>query len=339
MNDESYDLTTSSKALGRLYPILKDKHGNIIDGFHRQNADPDWPAITVDLVDNPQKLELARLAVNFCRRQLPATEIEQRVAFLVKSGMKPQEIADNTGISLSTIYKYMPQESKNQQKSEIGKLGGLAKSATSSEQTVKTQDTALEQASLHKAAPKAFDAAEVRTCERCGVQTATPKTWHSHTLCSNCEEKANLNPEAWDGFFKYRDRAKAKLVPEATKKVPVQETWDHRVGVMKTQHSTMEDKIVDKLRAKGFTVETDIPITVKEICTTPDFNIILIQKTVHGYIDGTVHNGKRRDKDEDLRLLLKKRFPTDVIVAVDVKGDSDKEADEKIKEIEEAMKW
>jgi hypothetical protein len=102
----------------------------------------------------------------------------------------------------------------------------------------------------------------------------------------------------------------------------------------------MEEKIVNRLRAKGYTVETDIPVVVKEIVTVPDFNILLpSQKAVRGYVDGVVHNGKRRDRDDDLRLLLKQRYPNDKIVAVDVKGDSDKEADEKTKEIEEAMKW
>jgi len=37
---EDYDLTKSSKALGKLYPILKDAHGNIIDGFHRKRVNP-----------------------------------------------------------------------------------------------------------------------------------------------------------------------------------------------------------------------------------------------------------------------------------------------------------
>jgi hypothetical protein len=107
---------------------------------------------------------------------------------------------------------------------------------------------------------------------------------------------------------------------------------------MRPQKSEMENKIVNGLRAKGHTVETDISYVVKETVTTPDFNVALGSKTAHGYVDGVVH-GKRRDKDEELRLLLKKRFPNDIIVAVDVKGDSDKEADEKVAEIEEALKW
>jgi hypothetical protein len=110
--NEEYDLAKSSKKLGKLYPILKDKKGNIIDGFHRQNADPDWPSITVDTVDDPIKLELARLAVNYCRRAIPKTEFDNHIAFLVKNGLKPEEIAEETGIHISTIFRHMPQELK-----------------------------------------------------------------------------------------------------------------------------------------------------------------------------------------------------------------------------------
>lgn len=120
---EEYDLNKSSKELGKLVPILKDAQGNIIDGFHRIEADPKWKSITVETVDNPVKLELARLAVNFCRRRMSPSELQQRISFLVGAGLSAEEIADKTGVGKTTVYKYMPQGFKDSERSDAIKAG------------------------------------------------------------------------------------------------------------------------------------------------------------------------------------------------------------------------
>ena len=107
---------------------MKDKHGNIIDGFHRVGENADWYCITVETVDTPVKLALARLAVNYCRRKVHPEELTERITFLVKAGMKPEEIAQATGISVATIYRYIPQELKDQKLSESQKEGWVEKS-------------------------------------------------------------------------------------------------------------------------------------------------------------------------------------------------------------------
>jgi hypothetical protein len=118
LSEDEYDLFQSTKALGKLYPILKDKRGNIIDGFHRQNADPRWPTVTVKEIDTDEKLELARLVTNYCRRTMDYHEINRIISYLVKQGLKPEEISVQTGIHISTIYRHMPQELKDQDKSK-----------------------------------------------------------------------------------------------------------------------------------------------------------------------------------------------------------------------------
>jgi hypothetical protein len=115
-----YSLAASREGLGELSPVLKDVDGNVIDGFHRLGETPNWHSITVSTIDNPVKLELARLAVNFNRRKVSPEELSQRITFLVKSGLKPDEIAKQTGISKATIYKYMPQEYKDPSRVESG---------------------------------------------------------------------------------------------------------------------------------------------------------------------------------------------------------------------------
>jgi hypothetical protein len=130
VEDEApYSLAASREGLGELAPVLKDINGDIIDGFHRLGENANWHTITVPTIDTPVKLELARLAVNFNRRKVTTEELSQRISFLIKAGLKPAEIAKQTGISLRTVQKYTPQECKDPIKVETGRLGGESSGA------------------------------------------------------------------------------------------------------------------------------------------------------------------------------------------------------------------
>jgi len=317
---EDYDLGKSEKSVGRLYPILRDASGNVIDGFHRQNTDPDWPSITVKSVDSPVKLELARLAANFCRRTIPKSELENRIAFLIKSGMKPDEIAEQTGISKTTIYANMPQELKDKTKVEAGKLGGevsgqLRTSASQANQTVTTQDTPV----------------RLVECERCHVNTTQPTEWHNHQLCPKCLERAKLNPEGYDGYFRYLDKKKNGEVPQLRREVlGSKESWEQRKATMSPQHSKMEELILQKIEVKP--VVTDRSFCLQS--TTPDFYFPSHNLAV--YLDGQPHEG-REDRDETLTALLEKRHGLRVL-RIKYKGTSDAEQTRVLKEIAEGAK-
>jgi hypothetical protein len=123
-----YALATSKEGLGELCPVLKDKFGNIIDGYHRKGENANWREETCDWIDTPEKLEAARLAVNFARRRMAPEEIKERVTYLVsKAKMSTEQIAKLTGIAERTVRKYMPQEFKNAAKVEAGQLGNEAR--------------------------------------------------------------------------------------------------------------------------------------------------------------------------------------------------------------------
>ncbi len=81
-----YALATSKEGLGELCPVLKDHFGNIIDGYHRKGENANWREETCNWIDTPEKLEAARLAVNFARRDMAPEEIKERITHLVKSG-------------------------------------------------------------------------------------------------------------------------------------------------------------------------------------------------------------------------------------------------------------
>jgi hypothetical protein len=250
---ESYDLDKSAKGLGKLYPILKDKNGNIIDGFHRQNCDPDWPSITLDVIDDPVKLELARLATNFCRRIIPHTELQNRIAFLVKNGLKPEEISDKTGISVSTVYRHMPQELKNEKLAEAQKEGH-AESFASAIQTVTTQERIA--------------------CEFCKVGASEGEQVIIHSkprsLCDRCKRDIALHPEKFSAHFQHENGLGTPLSNGKKVVVPSVDSWKEREAHMKVQHSKLEELVLLKLQNTTMTpISTDRGFDL--VTTTPDF--------------------------------------------------------------------
>ncbi len=298
MSDSEYDLTKSSKALGKLYPILKAKDGSIIDGFHRQNADPDWAqhTLTIESVDTPVKLELARLATNFCRRIIPKSELEQRISFLIKNGLKVSEIAEQTGINESTIYRHLPQELKDQERSEATKKGieehrpltCEVSGAIKREETVKIQETVQ--------------------CDRCHVSTSTPVEWHNHKLCQTCHGKALADPETFNGYFSAVSKKPEPHAVLTTDTPRSLDKWEYRLGQMSPQHSkrelefvelcTREDDLRPVITDRSFPLEETIPDAV-----FPKYNAV-------AYVDDpATHSGSRMDKDEALREKFLRRNP------------------------------
>jgi hypothetical protein len=118
-DETNYSLAVSRESLGELYPVLVDAHGNVIDGNHRLGENPNWHEEVRPQIDTPDKLALAQIACNDCRRIVSPAERKQRIEFLAKDcNYTAQMIHKGSGLSLTTIYKYMPQELKNQKLSE-----------------------------------------------------------------------------------------------------------------------------------------------------------------------------------------------------------------------------
>jgi hypothetical protein len=123
-------LKASSKRVGRLYPILLDKHGNIIDGRHRFAADEDWPKMRLEHVETEEDRLVARLISNVCRRDVSAGEKSEMLGKLgeiyLSEGLKPgriaYKIAEETGMSYRWVMNYLPDKLK-----ERPGLGGSSK--------------------------------------------------------------------------------------------------------------------------------------------------------------------------------------------------------------------
>ncbi|MEM1538946.1 MAG: hypothetical protein QXW82_03800 [Candidatus Bathyarchaeia archaeon] len=115
------ELKTSSKRVGKLYPVLLDKHGNVIDGLHRLEADSNWPKIRLDYIESEEERLIARLVANICRRSISAEEKRKMLRELgelyVKAGVRrgtmlANKISERTGMSYRWVMKYLPDDLK-----------------------------------------------------------------------------------------------------------------------------------------------------------------------------------------------------------------------------------
>jgi len=70
------DLRFSSKKVGKLYPILLDNDGNIIDGKHRLAADENWPKVRLEHIKSEKARLLAR-ALNKSKGKVDICKVEQ----------------------------------------------------------------------------------------------------------------------------------------------------------------------------------------------------------------------------------------------------------------------
>lgn len=146
--ENSYSLKGSTKLVGQLYPVLKAKDGEILDGFHRSESDGSWRSETLENIDSEEKKLAARLISNFHRRQVPWEEKAEWINSLAElyqeqglkvnphGSHKPNEIADKiaevTGVHVQTVRRYLSQDFKN----EAQGSGTLGKPLVSAEQAI-----------------------------------------------------------------------------------------------------------------------------------------------------------------------------------------------------------
>lgn len=117
-------LRDSSKKIGSLYPVLLDSKGNVIDGLHRLKADPLWPKFTVKGVSSPWQVSWARLIANERRNVSPEEKAQLLREIYVYTKWTPKQMAEELGWNIRKVYRYLPEDLKDQTKAEAGALGG-----------------------------------------------------------------------------------------------------------------------------------------------------------------------------------------------------------------------
>jgi len=118
--EESADLALSCRHVGRLYPVLLDKQGNVIDGQHRLAVDENWPRVRLEHINSKKELLLARLVSNVCRRRVPDGEkikmLKELGQIHLEEGEAPGKIArliaEETGMSYRWVMRFLPDSLK-----------------------------------------------------------------------------------------------------------------------------------------------------------------------------------------------------------------------------------
>jgi len=123
MGKIKYDLKDSKKIIGPLYPRLLDKQGREIDGFHREEADSEWPKIQLAHIDTDVKYWIARIVANAHRRTVSKEERKKEVTELAKAlraegheGSLVKPISGFTTFSERYIQGLLPKEFKLEKK-------------------------------------------------------------------------------------------------------------------------------------------------------------------------------------------------------------------------------
>ena len=135
-----YDHKKSTKVVGQLYPVIVDQAGNVIDGLHRREADPNWRTEVHPEIDSQEKFLIARCVANWHRREVPREEKEEWINGLAriykKQGLKIRgkryfygetsttneivtKIVEVTGLSYATVVKYLHNEYKQMERARI----------------------------------------------------------------------------------------------------------------------------------------------------------------------------------------------------------------------------
>ncbi len=108
--DEYESLKQNIKDRGVLQPVVVDEHGDIVDGHHRaQVCDElgiEYPRIVVEGLTEIEKVEQA-LVLNLGRRHLTQEQRRDLVVKLSGDGHSVRWIAKATGISKSTVGRYL----------------------------------------------------------------------------------------------------------------------------------------------------------------------------------------------------------------------------------------
>jgi hypothetical protein len=318
---EDYDLKVSIKNMGVLVPIIKNKRtGHTVDGKHRSDIDPEAPVYEIDI---PEELEpLARLAINRCRRDADQNEEEWR-DILGKvvgiQGKKPQEIADQTGISLSTIYRHLPQEMK-------------PSGEKISEGLTKAYDVARQAVATTTLNSKTSDTmSNLVECDNCHMAT--------HIIKMKALDDKDLCPACFNRLSKLPKVTREQVSEKHSE--PVKESWEQRKAVMTPSISKMDEQVYlvlqnnKVLRDAGWKFEFQKHYCLKEVISDTTATKGDVEKPL--FFDGDVHIGKE-DRDDVNRGLLARRLKSAEVLTFAYSGEySDVKRDMMASKIEKSL--
>lgn len=319
---EEYALSRSLKGkLGQLVPCLEDAEGRIFDGVHRKAIDPKAWTVKLDKVKTPVDRALARMTVNFCRRHYTSEEMKEDIGLLIGSGFTVEQIAETTGISERTVYRYMPETAKDMEKSEaISKGIQKVQQVTAVTSSLKTPETPLQTPIFQRIEKETLN--ELVECANChmGFHISRATLIDDKNYCPRCAEHVKPQP-------------KPKIEPTPFKP---KETGEYRKALMHPQKSKFELAVIQELQAEGLPLETDREFCVQK--TIPDAILKLKDRTIAIYIDCVATHKEGNEQDEWLRGQLERLYDVKVL-PIQYKADTKEEVQRAKEQIKEFLKW
>jgi hypothetical protein len=304
VSEEESSLDQSVSKLGRLVPIIKDAHGNIIDGFHRKQLDPKWEeefAIKLDNIKDPTQLLLARMNINVCRRAVSTEEKTKWLTDLAQmTGWTPKEIAEKSGWSERTVYRYMPKELKAPEPEQLA-------TAKVSQEIIDSAKVALEkipetpkEAQIEE---KPLDVAVPCSAPGCSLNTKFPKHWEGKPVCSVCFDKLSRGEITLEKPDVSKP-SEAPTPPPRVEKRVYEPPKDWREEMHKPV-SRMDEWLYEELQRRGVPVKFQEPVCIKFV--VPEVEIAKGDKPLVVFLDHPETHAKRTLADIENRELLVKR--------------------------------
>jgi len=291
LSEEEQRLDESVAKLGRLVPIIKDAHGNIIDGLHRQRLDPKWAeefSLKLENIKDPVQFLIARMNINLIRRTVSA---EEKTSWLKElkdlTGWSTDEIAEKTGMSKRWVLQYMPKELKEPEPEELAR----ARLAREKIPEIPKEPQIEEQKPSMPPVP----------CSVGGhVNLVFPKFWQGQPVCEDhynqlSHGEITLEPE--------------KPKPEEAPKPSPVEKKIHVPGAYREEMhkpvSRMDQWLAEELSRRGIPIKVQEPVCIKFV--VPEVIIEKGDKPLAVFLDHPDTHMKRTLADIENRELLKKR--------------------------------
>lgn len=168
-------LRESIDRFGVLVPVVRDQHGNTIDGHHRSRiADELGRKYRVDVISVESEDEAEELArtLNTDRRHLTAEQLDAHIIVLREAGASEHAIADSAGVSRSTVHRrrqQLVQENKLTEPERVQSLDGKSRPAKRKPTIVAAKDEKeadRAQAALQSGAAMPGKTLDVKRAER-----------------------------------------------------------------------------------------------------------------------------------------------------------------------------
>jgi len=133
----------------RFAPIISNlTSGELIDGYHREAIDSEWPKIEEAFTDRQDAL--LKLVLNLGRRRVPPIEIRELLTNVAEvTGWNPHKIAEKTGMPYSTVLGHIPEKYKRKYKAQDETVEGVVSDAIEADEQEAVDRVVPDTTSVH----------------------------------------------------------------------------------------------------------------------------------------------------------------------------------------------